>query len=202
VFYPALDTNRLALKFRYGPARKFIWAGRLNAGKAPGVALRAVGVLKERGINVWLDFYGMGEPSDRKAMRNLINDSGLKAAVRMIGIRPGELVSKYAKYDAFLFTSHCNDPYPITPLEAMLSGLPTILSRDGGIQEIAEDGETALLYEAGDAEALADAMQRMMALKDGGAALAKKCMARLQVQHSLDTVVTQIEAHLSASLKS
>ncbi|CAA6697557.1 MULTISPECIES: glycosyltransferase family 4 protein [unclassified Lentimonas] len=202
VLYPALDTNHLTFKFSYEPARKFVWAGRLNAEKAPAVALRAVGVLKDRGVNVSLDFYGKGEPSDRKAMRSLINSSGLSASVRMIGIRPGELVAKYAAYDALLFTSQCNDPFPITPLEAMMSGLPTILSRDGGIKEIAEDGETALLYEAGDAEALADAMQRMMALQDGGAAMAKKCMERLQAQHSLDTVASRIEALLFASVKS
>jgi len=202
VLHPVVDTNHLMFKCNYEPVRKFVWAGRLNAGKAPGVALRAVSVLKARGVRVSLDFYGMGEPSARKAMRHLINAAGLSGSVRMIGIRPGELVSKYADYDAYLFTSHCNDPFPITPLEAMLSGLPAILSRDGGIQEIVEDGETAFLYEAGDAEALADAMQRMMALEDGGSAMAKKCMERLQAQHSVDTVVPRIEALLSAAVKS
>ena len=202
VLHPALDVNQLIFKFMYQPARKFVWAGRLNAGKAPGLALLAVSVLKSRGVRVSLDFYGMGEPSERKAMRNLINSSGLSGSVRMIGIRPGELVSKYAEYDAFLFTSHCNDPFPVTPLEAMLSGLPAILSRDGGIEEVMKEGETALLYEAGDAEALADAMQRMMALNDGGSAMAKKCMERLQAQHSLDIVVPGIEALLSAAIKS
>ena len=202
VLYPALTENKLACKFRYEPVRRFVWAGRLNADKAPGVALRAVRVLKERGVRVSLDFYGMGEPSERKAMRNLINAAGLSGSVQMIGIRPGELVSKYAEYDAFLFTSHCHDPFPVTPLEAMLSGLPVVLSRDGGIQEVVEDGETAFLYEAGDAEALADAMQRMMALEDGGSGMAKKCMERLQAQHSLATVVSRIEALLSAAVKS
>tara|TARA_B110000037_G_C17090272_1_gene493719 strand:- start:164 stop:1267 length:1104 start_codon:yes stop_codon:yes gene_type:complete len=200
VLYPALDTNQLLFKFAYQRARKFMWAGRLNAAKAPGIALRAVGILKKRGIEVSLDFYGMGEPTGRRAMRNLIDASGLSDSVRMQGIRPGELLSKYSQYDALLFTSCCNDPFPITPLEAMLSGLPVVLARDGGIEEITEDGETALLYDAGDAEALADAMVRMIDLEDGGCAMAKKCMENLQAQHSLDAVVPQIEALLSASI--
>jgi glycogen synthase len=202
VIYPALNTEALLSKIFYHPARKFMWAGRLNASKAPGIALRAVEILKGRGIYVSLDFYGMGMPSERKAMRNLIDRAGLSDSVRMLMIRPGELVSKYPEYDALLFTSCCNDPFPITPLEAMLSGLPSILARDGGIEEIAKDGEIALLYDAGDAEALADAMVRMMNIEDGGSAMAKKCMERLQVQHSLDTVVPQIEAFLSASIQS
>ena len=202
VIYPALNTEALLSKISYHPARKFMWAGRLNASKAPGIALRAVEILKGRGIYVSLDFYGMGMLSERKAMRNLIDRAGLSDSVRMLMIRPGELVSKYPEYDALLFTSCCNDPFPITPLEAMLSGLPSILARDGGIEEIAKDGEIALLYDAGDAEALADAMVRMMNIEDGGSAMAKKCMERLQVQHSLDTFVPQIEAFLSASIQS
>ena len=173
VIYPALNTEALLSKISYHPARKFMWAGRLNASKAPGIALRAVEILKGRGIYVSLDFYGMGMPSERKAMRNLIDRAGLSDSVRMLMIRPGELVSKYPEYDALLFTSCCNDPFPITPLEAMLSGLPSILARDGGIEEIAKDGEIALLYDAGDAEALADAIVRMMNLEDGGSAMAK-----------------------------
>jgi glycosyltransferase involved in cell wall biosynthesis len=202
VMHPAVDTNRLLSKIAFQPVRKFMWAGWLNAAKAPATALRAITVLKGRGIDVSLDFYGMGEPIERKAMRNLIDASGLSGSVRMLGIRPGELVTKYTDYDALLFTSRCEDPFPITPLEAMLSRLPCVLARDGGIQEIVEDGETALLYDSGDAEALADAMVRMMALSDGGASMAKKCMERLQAQHSLDTLVSQIEARLSASTQS
>jgi glycosyltransferase involved in cell wall biosynthesis len=177
-----------------------MWAGRLNASKAPGLALKAVSILKERGIEVSLDFYGMGEPTERRAMRHLINAAGLSDSVRMQGIRPGQLLAKYSEYDALLFTSCCNDPFPITPLEAMLSGLPVVLARDGGIAEITEDGETALLYEAGSAEALADAMVRMINLEDGGYAMAKKCMEELQAQHTLDAAIPKIEALLSASI--
>ena len=49
---------------------------------------------------------------------------------------------------------------------------------------------------------MADAMVRMMTLPDGGKAMAKKCMERLQALHCLDTVVPRIEALLSASVKS
>lgn len=199
VIYPALDTTRLLPKRSYTKVRKFMWAGRLSAGKSPATALKAVEVLKGRGIDVSLDFYGMGEPIERKAMRSLIDASGLAASVRMLGIRPGELVTKYTEYDALLFTSRCDDPFPITPLEAMLSGVPCVLASDGGIQEIAEDGVTALLYDAENAEALADAMVRLMDQPDGGEAIGKKCRESLQVEHSLSNMAAKIEALLSAA---
>jgi glycosyltransferase involved in cell wall biosynthesis len=199
VMYPALNVDELLVKQRYRPIRKFMWAGRLTAEKAPGIAVRAVGILKERGVSLSLDIFGMGEPIERKAMRNLIDSTGLEDSVQMQGIRPGELVQKYADYDALLFTSCCNDPFPITPLEAMLSGLPCVLARDGGIEEVVKEGETALLYDAGDAEALANAMEQVMNLADGGEAMAKNCRERLQAGHSLSKVMDQIEAQLSAS---
>lgn len=199
---PALDTNRLLLKVRFQPVRKFMWAGRLTEAKAPTLALEAVGILKARGLDVSLDYYGLGEPSERKAMHDRIVNSGLSGSVRMLGLRPGELLPLYSDYDALLFTSCCNDPFPMTPLEAMLSGLPAILSKDGGIEEVVEDGETALLFEAGDVHSLADAMQRMMELPDGGKGMSRKCMERLHLQHSLDTVIPRIESLLSAALQS
>jgi lactate dehydrogenase-like 2-hydroxyacid dehydrogenase len=61
-------------------------------------------------------------------------------------------------------------------------------------------GQHSASVHAGDAEALADAMVRMIALEDGGRAMAKKCMANVQAQYSLDAVMPQIEALLSASM--
>lgn len=196
---PALDTSRMVMKSQFQPARRFIWAGRLTVGKAPALALDAVRILKERGIDVSLDYYGVGEPLERKAIRDLIDHAGLGDRVRMQGIRPGELLAHYHKYDALLFTSCCNDPFPITPLEALLSGLPSILAKDGGIVEVVEDGETALLFESGDSYSLADAMVRMMRLPDGGEAMSRKCLEQLKARHSIDVVIEHVEALLTAA---
>jgi glycosyltransferase involved in cell wall biosynthesis len=55
---------------------------------------------------------------------------------------------------------------PNALLEAMSAGLPIVATRVGGIPEIAADGETALLVEAHDPEALAQAIRRL--LQDAG----------------------------------
>ena len=199
VVLPALNTGRLQVKTQFQPVRKFIWAGRLTECKSPTLALEAVKILKARGIDVLLDYYGLGQPSERKAIRDRIDQADLSDRVRMHGIRPGELLPLYREYDALLFTSCCNDPFPITPLEAMLSGLPSIVAKDGGIVEAVEDGETGLLFEAGDAHSLADAMLRMMKLADGGERMARTCLEQLKPQHSLDAVMDRIESLLTAA---
>jgi len=52
---------------------------------------------------------------------------------------------------------------PMSVLEAMACGKPVVGSRIGGIPELVADGETGLLFDAGDARQLAGQLERLMA---------------------------------------
>jgi glycosyltransferase involved in cell wall biosynthesis len=202
VYHSATDERSLTQKTKYLRRKRFMWAGRLSKGKAPELALEALILLKEAGVSVSLDVYGAGDPIARKAMREKINNIGLSDTVKMVSIRPGEIGQFYSAYDALLFTSRCDDPFPMTPIEAMWSGLPTILARDGGIQEVVTDGESGLLFERDSAPALAEAIQRFLSLPDAGEGLARACKQRLQASHSMDTYLNHTETlMLSRSAK-
>jgi glycosyltransferase involved in cell wall biosynthesis len=54
----------------------------------------------------------------------------------------------------------------IANLEAQASGRPVVTTRHGGIPEFVRDGETALLVPEGDADALADALIRVLSDAD------------------------------------
>lgn len=202
VIYPALDRSRLVRKTEFKATGCFLWSGHLTEGKAPELGLEAVALLHAKGINVRLDIFGKGEPIERKRMRQRIDASPVADAVRMLGVRSRELALRYVEYDAFLYTGRGGDPFPITPLEAMLSGVPCLLSRNGGIAEVATDGVHALIHEPDDAEALAAALERFMALPDGGSAMAASCNEALLGQHSLDNTASLIESILMQASKS
>jgi glycosyltransferase involved in cell wall biosynthesis len=51
----------------------------------------------------------------------------------------------------------------IAAIEAMAAGLPVVASHVGGLAEIVVDGETGILVPAGDASALAEAIDRVAA---------------------------------------
>ncbi len=60
-----------------------------------------------------------------------------------------------------VFPSLCYEVFPITLVEAMLSGRAVIASRTGGIPEIVEHGVTGLLFEPGDAAGLAESIRQL-----------------------------------------
>jgi len=80
--------------------------------------------------------------------------------VRFMGhLTRDELVEFYHKARFLVLPSICYETFGIVLIEAMANGLPTIASRIGGIPEVVEDGVTGLLFEAGNADELAEKME-------------------------------------------
>jgi glycosyltransferase involved in cell wall biosynthesis len=67
--------------------------------------------------------------------------------------------------DVFVLSSRW-EGLPLAIIEAMMSGLPVVGTRVGGVAEVMVDGETGLLVPPKDPEALASALNRL--LEDAG----------------------------------
>ena len=194
VIYPFSDESNIIPKTSYNPGgSRLMWAGRINRSKAPDLALQAVALLKERGVVTTLDLFAMGAPSERKALRAEIDGLDLHSEVRIMGIRPGEQYQYYQKYDALLYTSRGNDPFPITVQEAILSKLPCVFAKTGGIPEVFDGLETRIDFQAGDAHALAEAIERFLQLEDGGKAIAEAKIESLRRAGSFESLKEHVE---------
>ena len=78
--------------------------------------------------------------------------------VRFTGFLGGEELSAgYASADLFVFPS-ATDTFGNVVLEAQASGLPVIVSDEGGPKELMMDGETGIVVQAGSRDALVAAM--------------------------------------------
>jgi len=72
-----------------------------------------------------------------------------------------------------------------TIAEAMATGCVVIASRTGGIPELVEHGETGLLVEPGDSEAIAATLDRLLTSGDLRARLAAAARRRVEERFSL-----------------
>ncbi len=105
-----------------------------------------------------MNFVGGGELDDRvlAAVAALADRCRIIPWGRIPNHRLEEVL---AQTDVLISCSICAENQPGTILEAMATATPVIASRLGGNVELVDDGRTGLLFEAGNAPALA---QRMM----------------------------------------
>ncbi len=73
-----------------------------------------------------------------------------------------QLPELYRRCDISLTPSIWVEPFGITALESMASGLPVIASRIGGLETSVVDGQTGFLIEPGDSAAMAETLARLL----------------------------------------
>lgn len=152
--------------------------GRLDPRKGLRTAVDALALLPEARLTV----IGSGDERHAGELRGLARDRGIEGRFAIEPPRPRpELARAYADCDAVLFPVEWAEPFGLVPLEAMGIGRPVIATGRGGSGEFLRDGENCLLFEPGNARALADAIERVAAdgalrarLREGGFATAPR----------------------------
>jgi glycosyltransferase involved in cell wall biosynthesis len=135
---------------------KFIYVGRLGVEKNLALVAEAYRRLRETRKDAHLILIGDG-PYRKELTRQL---EGLP--VTFTGFLEGnELPVAIASADAKLFPS-CTDTWGNAPLEAQACGLPVVVSEIGGPAELMLPGETGFRIPGHSADALHEAMVRLM----------------------------------------
>ena len=132
----------------------------------------------------------VGDGPERAAAVAEARRLGVEEAVVFEGERD-DVPEILASSHIFVLSSR-SEALPVSILEAMAAGLPVVATRVGGVPELVVDGETGLLVAAGDARALADALQRLVDDPDLRVRLGAAGRARVEEQFRLDSF---LEAH-------
>jgi glycosyltransferase involved in cell wall biosynthesis len=183
---PSRETLRAELGLD-GDALAF--AGRLGPQKSLDVALEALVLVP--GVTLAV----AGDGPDRGALERRVRALGLDGRVRFLGSLSREGVLRlFRAADASILSSSWEN-FPHTVVEALAVGTPVVSTAVGGVPEVVRDGENGLLVPAGDATALAEAIERFFrddALRERLAGAAAASVAG----HTEDAVFTRIEEEL------
>jgi glycosyltransferase involved in cell wall biosynthesis len=138
--------------------------GRLDPIKAHDVLIEAFALALDGGTRD-LELRLIGDGPARADIERLVAERGLSDRVRMLGMRL-DIPEQLRELDLFVLSSR-REGKPISIMEAMATGLPTIATRVGSVEELLGDGPAGLLVEPGDAGGLARAIAALA--DDGGA---------------------------------
>ncbi len=137
-----------------------LFLGRLDKRKGLEILLHAMPAIVQALGSVKLVVVGSGPELPR--YRTMVKELGIESTVVFQGFVPKQdLPRYYASGDIFISPALGGEAQGIVLLEAMASGKPIIASNIAGYNEIIKDGETGILFPAGDSHALA---QKVLAL--------------------------------------
>jgi glycosyltransferase involved in cell wall biosynthesis len=139
--------------------------GRVEPRKGPDIAMRAFALLAERYPTLKLVLMGkelwhFGESVD-DVIAGIVPARHRGRIVRLGQVPRDRALAAARGAAAFLHPAPW-DNYPCAVLEAMAVGATCVVSDAGGQAEMIEDGRSGLVFESGNAEALASAVRRVL----------------------------------------
>lgn len=134
---------------------------RLNIAKGHRFALEALRLVRDRGVDVRYIIAGSGPFEDE--VRSKISDLRLDEHVQIVGsLGEREVLDTLRSSDIFILPSvGLGEAAPVSVMEAMACGVPCIVSRIGGTEDMITDGVEGLLVEQADVDGLARAIIKL-----------------------------------------
>ncbi|MGH7214406.1 MAG: exopolysaccharide biosynthesis GT4 family glycosyltransferase EpsE [Tepidisphaeraceae bacterium] len=186
-----------------GPYRIFA-CGRLNPCKGYEVLIRAVSLLRQRGVDAQLHIAGEddhGGTGYRKDVEGWIARHAGDGSVTLLGaVSEPVVLSELENAHVFVQASN-EEALGVAIMEAMAMRTPVVVTRVGGVPELVESGVDGLMVEANDPEALAGAIEQMLRDPALAARLAdaghRKISERFHSGIGAEVLIRNIEASVS-----
>jgi glycosyltransferase involved in cell wall biosynthesis len=162
-------------------------AGQLIARKGHRFLLQAMARLRASHPDARLVLFGDGELADE--LHRQSDSLGLGETVRFAGFRHN-LDDFYGCFDIFVHPALA-EGLGVAALKASAAGVPVVAFRAGGLVEAVAGGETGLLVEPGDADALSEAIISLLDDEARRSRLGKAGRDRMQSDFSIATMARE-----------
>jgi glycogen(starch) synthase len=157
-----------------GDGPRVLFVGRLVRQKGVHVLVEAASRLRTPGARVVF----VGDGPERARVEREAERLGVADRVHVTGFVPHERIPDHLAHSELLVLPSIYEELGTVLVEALHAGVPTVASRTGGIPEVVHHGVTGLLVEPGDADALARAIDTVLADPALAASMRENARAR------------------------
>ena len=164
--------------------RIFLYSGHMEPRKGVAVIMSAANRLSEsRHLDDWHIVLCGNKADESRPYERMLTEEA-HARVTFAGYR-SDLEKLCRGCYAAMIMSTGWDSFPRTGMEVQASGLPLLVSDLRGINESVQDGVTGLVLRAGDADALASAMNRLLYDRAWRDQLAQQARLRIEKEFTM-----------------
>lgn len=122
-------------------------------------------------------------------LESLMRSEGVAEHIHFLGYSSNS-AEFLSQVDLFVLSS-LSEGFSISTIEALATGLPAIVTRCGGPEEIVTDGVDALMVEPGNPGALADGLKALLNDEARARSLAEAGKARVGERFGMDTMLAR-----------
>lgn len=173
---------------RTGVGTYGLYAGTLMSFKGVGTLLRALAQAPPH------PFHVLGDGPLRAEYEQQARALGLKLVSFRGFLSGAELAAELSAAAYAVVPSECYETFSFAAQEPLARGVPVVAANLGALPELVRDGETGLLFPAGDAAALAERIERIWGDAALREALGRRARALLSVKCDPDAYLNTLMA--------
>ena len=170
--------------------------GRISPWKGQHIFVQAAALVNQRFPEARFFIIGaalFGEDQYDQEVRRLPGQLGIQDNVEFTGFRD-DIKHAIAELDLLVHASTKGEPFGQVIIEGMAAGKPVVATNGGGVPEIVEDGQTGILVPMGDAEAMAEAICRILSDPVRAKTMGIRARQRVTDHFTLEQTARRVEA--------
>lgn len=183
-----IDAVSKRIKLGIGPEDKVIGiVANLKATKGYQYFIRAAAIVSKNIPQVKFLIIGEEEERLKATIVEEIKAIGLEDRVFFLGFRE-DVPELLRILDVFVLSS-ISEGMSIATVEAMGAGVPVVVTKSGGPQEVVEDGKTGFLVPPKDENSLAEKVLLLLKDKELATSMGKEAQAQVRTRFSIDMMI-------------
>lgn len=161
---------------------KFGMVGNFNSGRSHTVLLQSFKTLL--GFNNELMLYLAGDGELKNDLIEMAHQLEIEKYVKFLG-KISDVALFLRSIDCFVYSSR-SDTFGVAVVEALAFGIPVIVSDNGALPEITENGKIATLFKCGDAEDLYKKMKLFLDFPEQFIIKTKMAQNKIEEKYSIE----------------